>query len=58
MRLLESVMPINARKNVGGRAGHGLLAFIHIGEALGCRDKRSRAYRRAIGDPVNGRWPK
>jgi hypothetical protein len=51
-------MPINARKSVGGGAGHGHLAFIHIGEALGCRDKRSRAYRRAIGDPVNERWPK
>jgi hypothetical protein len=31
------------------------LAFIHIGEALGSRDKRSRAHRRAIGDPVNER---
>jgi hypothetical protein len=31
--------------------------LIRICESLACRDKRSRAYRRAIGDPFDDRQP-
>jgi hypothetical protein len=46
---------VNLRSSAGGRAGHGHYVFIHIYKALACRDKRSRADRRAIGDLVNDR---
>jgi hypothetical protein len=48
MRLFASV-DVDCAEH-GGRAGHGRHIFIHICEALACRDKRSRAYRRATGD--------
>lgn len=46
------------RRFAYGRAGHGHHVIIQHLRSPGCRNKRSRAYRRAIGDPVNERWPK